>query len=402
MLLHDSFCDIVTSDDNSSDTSECCGSDGGAAGEGGGATTTTIDTTTTATPPSSSSPDELSPAVFSTLAPPPSPAFAPPLFLGPAHGNCNCGAAANLQYKQLYSYDDTAHHNGGLHAPISSAQLQQHLLRLEQQDYHQYLQNQHDDEVLRQHHLRQNSSLASSSSHISSNSDGSSSKSSKSHQHFTFNNPFSLPSNNSKCGGKNSKQGKSLLVGKSGRNNVGNFKDGSKSPNCGRINKSSNGSNKSSSIGRSNSSHSSSSRNNHKLSNSVISGSQQLLAAPTTRTTKTRKWHNIHNGSSSSANSTSFSLLNPLLNPHLLLPGYLGGGTGVQGGCGSPPAGGTPRGPTGAGGTANGNGGDLPQGSHSAQASPTNTLKQVRPRARSADETVSGKKVNTLINIFAN
>ncbi|KAK8392650.1 hypothetical protein O3P69_014822 [Scylla paramamosain] len=33
------------------------------------------------------------------------------------------------------------------------------------------------------------------------------------------------------------------------------------------------------------------------------------------------------------------------------------------------------------------------QGSHSAQASPTNTLKAVRPRARSADESVSGKKV---------
>ncbi|XP_042884721.1 raf homolog serine/threonine-protein kinase Raf-like isoform X2 [Penaeus japonicus] len=33
------------------------------------------------------------------------------------------------------------------------------------------------------------------------------------------------------------------------------------------------------------------------------------------------------------------------------------------------------------------------QGSHSAQASPTNTLKTVRPRARSADESVSGKKV---------
>lgn len=35
------------------------------------------------------------------------------------------------------------------------------------------------------------------------------------------------------------------------------------------------------------------------------------------------------------------------------------------------------------------------QGSHSAQASPTNTLKTVRPRARSADESVSGKKVGT-------
>lgn len=34
------------------------------------------------------------------------------------------------------------------------------------------------------------------------------------------------------------------------------------------------------------------------------------------------------------------------------------------------------------------------QGSHSAQASPTNTLKTVRPRARSADESVSSKKVN--------
>ncbi|XP_076044124.1 serine/threonine kinase raf oncogene isoform X2 [Oratosquilla oratoria] len=34
-----------------------------------------------------------------------------------------------------------------------------------------------------------------------------------------------------------------------------------------------------------------------------------------------------------------------------------------------------------------------PQGSHSAQASPTNTLKTLRPRARSADESVSGKKV---------
>ncbi|MPC11440.1 hypothetical protein E2C01_004107 [Portunus trituberculatus] len=34
------------------------------------------------------------------------------------------------------------------------------------------------------------------------------------------------------------------------------------------------------------------------------------------------------------------------------------------------------------------------QGSHSAQASPTNTLKAVRPRARSADESVSGKKNN--------
>ncbi|XP_045605457.1 raf homolog serine/threonine-protein kinase Raf isoform X3 [Procambarus clarkii] len=33
------------------------------------------------------------------------------------------------------------------------------------------------------------------------------------------------------------------------------------------------------------------------------------------------------------------------------------------------------------------------QGSHSAQASPTNTLRAVRPRARSADESVSGKKV---------
>ncbi|XP_066985291.1 raf homolog serine/threonine-protein kinase Raf isoform X2 [Macrobrachium rosenbergii] len=33
------------------------------------------------------------------------------------------------------------------------------------------------------------------------------------------------------------------------------------------------------------------------------------------------------------------------------------------------------------------------QGSHSAQASPTNTLRTVRPRARSADESVSGKKV---------
>lgn len=40
------------------------------------------------------------------------------------------------------------------------------------------------------------------------------------------------------------------------------------------------------------------------------------------------------------------------------------------------------------------------QGSHSAQASPTNTLKTVRPRARSADESVSGKKVsNQLVSI---
>ena len=33
------------------------------------------------------------------------------------------------------------------------------------------------------------------------------------------------------------------------------------------------------------------------------------------------------------------------------------------------------------------------QGSHSAQASPTSTLKTVRPRARSADESVSKQKV---------
>lgn len=37
------------------------------------------------------------------------------------------------------------------------------------------------------------------------------------------------------------------------------------------------------------------------------------------------------------------------------------------------------------------------QGSHSAQASPTNTLKAVRPRARSADESVSGKKVSAYV-----
>lgn len=37
------------------------------------------------------------------------------------------------------------------------------------------------------------------------------------------------------------------------------------------------------------------------------------------------------------------------------------------------------------------------QGSHSAQASPTNTLKTVRPRARSADESVSGKKVSAWV-----
>ncbi|CAL4096632.1 unnamed protein product, partial [Meganyctiphanes norvegica] len=51
---------------------------------------------------------------------------------------------------------------------------------------------------------------------------------------------------------------------------------------------------------------------------------------------------------------------------------------------GAPPA---PSSPTSAGAR-------IPQqGSHSAQASPTNTLKTVRPRARSADESVSGKKV---------
>ncbi|XP_047736600.1 raf homolog serine/threonine-protein kinase Raf isoform X2 [Hyalella azteca] len=64
-------------------------------------------------------------------------------------------------------------------------------------------------------------------------------------------------------------------------------------------------------------------------------------------------------------------------------PGYLAGGAPnmASSGGGSPP----PSSGQGCDGTS--------QGSHSAQASPTNTLKQVRPRARSADETVSGKKI---------
>ncbi|KAF2358901.1 Protein kinase domain [Trinorchestia longiramus] len=105
--------------------------------------------------------------------------------------------------------------------------------------------------------------------------------------------------------------------------------------------------------------------------------------------TKQRKLPFYCNGSNTVG--SSFSLLNPLLNPHFILPGYLGGGapnippgtTPSGGGGNSPP-------PT---GRTSSQGSNAPQGSHSAQASPTNTLKQVRPRARSADETVSGKKI---------
>ena len=40
------------------------------------------------------------------------------------------------------------------------------------------------------------------------------------------------------------------------------------------------------------------------------------------------------------------------------------------------------------------------QGSHSAQASPTSTMKAVRPRARSADESVSKQKVSIIFIIL--
>ncbi|XP_018023345.1 raf homolog serine/threonine-protein kinase Raf isoform X1 [Hyalella azteca] len=94
--------------------------------------------------------------------------------------------------------------------------------------------------------------------------------------------------------------------------------------------------------------------------------------------TKQRKLPFCSYGNSNTLGSSFQSL-----NPYMMLPGYLAGGAPnmASSGGGSPP----PSSGQGCDGTS--------QGSHSAQASPTNTLKQVRPRARSADETVSGKKI---------
>ena len=128
-------------------------------------------------------------------------------------------------------------------------------------------------------------------------------------------------------------------------------------------------------------------RNNKQSNNRRNKASYEAASSCSKRTLpkqlnlkKTRRWYQ-----NSSSSGGPLSLLNPLVSPqlpqHLLmpaLPGYLGG---------PEEAGHSP--PVGDGGV---------HGSHSAQASPTSTLKTVRPRARSADETISGKKVTFFFN----
>ena len=205
--------------------------------------------------------------------------------------------------------------------------------------------------------------------------------SSKSYQHFNFN-PFSLPmlySNGSSTSSNTNKDSTNLKNSSShsSKNSNNNKTSSTSKKNARRINgsKSPNMKAKNSCVMRSHSSH---------ATTKVNASSSKC------RSGKCGKKCPYGGGN-------YFSILNPFLNPSLLLPGYLGGSQ-QQTSCGSPPA---ARGGAGCpNNKANDDGSncsmDSQQGSHSAQSSPTSTLKSVRPRARSADETVSGKKVSPL------